>query len=84
MAPKQHFVVGTACPEGDGVLTLRMAASQWVASGPQPGQAQPAPAAATGTAGVESRASLPDPKQLHLSIHQQPRSFAMRANFRAT
>ena len=67
MAPKQHFVVGTACPEGDGVLTLRIAAPQWVASGQQPDQAQP-PAEAPGAAGVEPTLSPPDPKQLHLSI----------------
>lgn len=66
MAPKQHMIIGTACPEG-GVLTLRLATSDWVASSPE-APAPPPHAAQAAKAGAST--SPPDPHQLHLAIQR--------------
>ena len=65
MAPKQHLVVGTASPQG-GVLTLRLAAPQWVSS--EAGH-EPSPPPAPDAPGLqEELLSPPDPRQLHIAI----------------
>ena len=65
MAPKQHFVMGTASPEG-GVLTLRLSAPQWVSS--EAGCEPSPPPAPDAPVGQEELLPPPDPRQLHIAI----------------
>jgi len=69
MAPKQHLVVGMACPEG-GVLTLRLAAPDLVAAESGNRQAPPSAQAAPAQEEEKGLISPPDPHQLHLAIQK--------------